>query len=178
MSKPLVGRSFMTDAQRDQILGLLPQHGDVLEIGTGHGTTVAYWAQRRPDVRFLSVDIFQAGEGTGPGVIEDWLANRQPNQHLFVGTAGNLKSYGRALAFPLFEAVFVDGGHGYEDCKCDLRTVHTFIGGGGKLLVHDYGRLDVPNLRGVTKAVDEFCRECHWKLAKVVGCVAVLERGT
>lgn len=173
MSKPLVGRSFMTDVQRDQILELLPHAGEVLEIGTGHGMTVAYWAQRRPEVRFLSVDIFRAAEGTGPGVIEDWLVNRQPNQHLFVGTAADLAAYGGEA---LFAAAFVDGGHGYTDCLNDLRAVQGFIAGRGKLLVHDYRRLDVPNLRGVTKAVDEFRRGWHWILSSVVGCVAVLTR--
>lgn len=166
------GRSFMRPQQRDAILAELPQRGLMLEVGTGHGVTVAWWAKRRPNVQFLSVDTFTAAVGTGPGVIEDWLHNHGPNQMLFVGTSTEFSRFG----YKQFDVVFIDGGHSYEDCWIDLRGADAFLLSVGKILVHDYGRTDVPQLRGVTRAVDDFCSESDWQVVRTVIHTAVLEQ--
>jgi len=169
----LVGRSFMTDDQRAAILEELPEQGNVLEIGTGHGTTVAWWAQRRPAVTFVTVDNFEVAPGTGPGDIEDWLTNHQPNQLLFRGTSAQFG----AVALPVFDAIFIDGDHSYEGCMADLILGKRLVVAGGKLMLHDYGRMEVPSLRGVTKAADTFCPTYHWTVKRVLVCTAVMEAG-
>ena len=164
----------MTAELRERILAEIPERGDVLELGTGHGVTAAWWAERRPRVRFLSVDTFQAAKGTGPGIIEDWLANHLPNQHLFVGTA---KDYVRLSGSVWYDVVFIDGGHGYQDCMIDLNALRRVVRQSGKMLVHDYGR-KCHTLVQVTQAVNDFVKLEPWGIERVVGCVAVLGRDT
>ena len=173
-----VGTSFMRQVQRDAILAVIPAQGVFIELGTGHGATVAWWAKQRPGVTFMSIDTFQAAEGTGPGDIAHWLENRQPNQHLFVGTSWEFCEL--FVSSPTFdkcvEVVFIDGGHSYKDTLIDLQELSCRLEYDGLLLVHDYGRVECAELRGVTRAVDDFCAQSDWQKVDVLVRTALLKR--
>ena len=166
-----VGTSFMRQEQREAILAEIPEEGSFLELGTGHGVTVAWWAQQRPGVLFTSIDTFQPGKGTGPGDIAHWLENHQPNQRLFVGDACDWD----AVTEQRYDIVFIDGNHSRAACAVDLHFLQDHVYEHGKLLVHDYRR-DCHTFRGVVQAVDQFCKEWHWRIDKRLISTAVLVR--
>ena len=152
----LVGGSAMSAKQRAAIANLIPQSGLVLEIGTLSGVTVASWAKERPNASFLSVDPFKRAPGTGAGYKKNWIANKQPNMKLFVGTMAN---YRRKLwesdARPEYDVIVVDGDHSRDGCLNDLKQVEWFLKPSGVIVVDDYGRSE-EHLKGVTEAVDFF----------------------
>ncbi|MBW1779307.1 MAG: class I SAM-dependent methyltransferase [Deltaproteobacteria bacterium] len=169
------GRSAMHKTEREFMLTVLPEQGNVLEIGTLDGATCAYWADRRPGANFLSVDPFRKGEGTGAGVAELWDANGngRQNMNLFHGT---LKELDRYVRRELFDFVLVDGDHSHDACLADCRRVAWLLKEDGTLCVHDYGRWELDHLKGVGEAVEEFIAETDFELVEVFRTTAVLRR--
>jgi len=167
----LAGCSLLQAEERDAILAAIPRRGRVLEIGTLSGASVAYFAARRPQATFLSVDIFVKGPSPGAGSPANWLANRQPNMRLFVGTAGELLEFSRAGVFDL---VFIDGDHSKTGCRRDLRASLGLLAPGGLLAAHDY----CGERPGVIRAVDQFSAEAGFAIVKRVQSTVFLSKGT
>lgn len=170
-----VGRSAVHEEERMFVFDALITTGcgEFLEVGTLDGATVAWWAREWPCARFVSVDPFRAGQGTGPGNEELWHQNAQPNQSLIVGT---LEEAAEELGGRTFDVIFLDGDHSYEACLSDCWNAVQYLDPAGLLLVHDYGRTHLPHLEGVTRAVDEFCAEAGFKVIEVGRTTAVLEK--
>jgi len=166
----LAGCSLLRADERDAILAAIPQRGRVLEIGTLSGASVAYFAAQRPNATFLSVDIFVKGPSPGAGSPANWLANKQPNMRLFIGTARELLEFCRPGAFDL---IFVDGDHSKTGCRRDLCASVELLAPGGLLAAHDYCR----ERPGVIRAVDQFCAEAGFAVANRVESTAFLREG-
>jgi predicted O-methyltransferase YrrM len=146
----------------------------MLEIGTLHGVTVAWWASARPGVEFVSVDPFQAGSGTGAGDIGNWNANHRKNQYLWVGT---IRTFARFKPGEIFDLAFVDGDHSEKATFLDLEFCRTLVKGGQPIIVNDYGRADVNwRLAGVTTAVDSFCEKRGYKFEIIARSTIVLRK--
>ena len=125
----------------------------------------------------MSIDTFQAAEGTGPGDIAHWRQNQQPNQLLFVGTSAHFCWWCAARTLEARACiVFIDGGHSYQDTTRDLDCLSSSVDYAGLLLVHDYGRVECAELRGVTRAVDDFCAQTDWQRKDVLVSTALLKR--
>jgi len=160
----------MLDKEREALLKLIPPGCYFIEVGTFHGVTVAYWARKRNRAHFLSVDPF-----VGKANIEYWYRNHGNNQTLFVGTLGDLRRILKLMGNKLKEyvpktpIVFVDGDHNHTACRTDLELSAELT---DKIWVHDYLNHQTP---GVKSAVDFFCKETPFKLAKVVESTAILE---
>ena len=60
------GCSLLRADEREAVLAAIPRRARVLEIGTLSGTSAAYFAARRPNATFLSVDIFVKGPTVNP----------------------------------------------------------------------------------------------------------------
>lgn len=141
------GESRMSWAERDFLLKNTPARGAVLEIGTWHGVTAAWLADQRPEAAILSVDIFDACEGTPAGKQEHWFTNRRPNMYLWVGTSQELMSVLSPAA--QFDLILVDADHRYRPTLREIDAALTLCAPDGCILAHDYGALDA-----VTRAVD------------------------
>ena len=57
--------------------------------------------------------------------------------------------------YKVFDVIYIDGNHRYEQVKKDISNSIRLIKGGGILSGHDYN-LHLNRLRGVVKAVNEF----------------------
>jgi hypothetical protein len=64
----------------------------------------------------------------------------------------------------LFDFIFIDGFHSYDQVKKDLNNYCSLIQKGGVIACHDYKHPSYPNL---TKAIDEFAK---YHNIKVVEC--------
>jgi hypothetical protein len=167
------GASAMSDTDRGawkNAMAKIPATGFFIEVGTFCGVSCASIAKQCKDVRFLCVDPFKAGVGTGPGMPEHWMHNRQPNMRLFVGTLQELNAMCPQLRADM---ILIDGDHGYNGCSLDLDTAKDMT---DKILAHDYGRGQEPHLREVTDAVDHFCKRENWKLVNRTGYMVYLEK--
>jgi len=164
----LRGPSMLSDAERAAVLKHIPAAGRVLEIGTGHGTSVASWARERSGVAFTCIDDF------GDGEISDWWANRQKGMSLW---AGKVADFARLQPRSRFDVVIVDGDHSEKGCFEDLSLATRVIEPGGAIIAHDYGS-PRPQTRGVTPAVDRFCREQGYRVVEHVEWIAVLRKRT
>jgi len=154
------GDSRMKAKERDALLNLIPQDGAFIEVGTFHGTTVAYWAKQRPDVHFISIDPF-----VGKASVSLWKKNQQPNQNLWVGTLATLR-------IPRFSEYlfFIDGDHNRDSVLSDLDQALLTA---REIWVHDYTNKRLP---GVREAIEHFVGTSAWIIDQVVETTAILKR--
>ena len=170
------GHSLITDTEREAVLDIIPQSspgGHFLEIGTFAGATLAYWADRRPNVTFQSIDIFESWrKHVGPEALSAWFANNghRPNCRLFVGTS---EQFALAHRSEWYSVAFVDGDHSRDGCYRDLRVVRRLLLHGGTIAVHDFGSKRHP---GVTEAVDQFRLEAGFHIVNRVESVVFLQQ--
>ena len=171
-----VGFGRMNERERDAILALLPDRGTMLEIGTFHGVSAAYWSLCQPRLRNTSIDPFVADIGTDAGSKENWTANATSKQSLFVGTSVDfLRAWNSTRGG--FDVIFVDGAHSLKWAIVDLMVSKVLLHKRGTILVHDYGFPKNPEIGGVTKAVRNFCKTEGFRLVQTFHRTAVLKRG-
>lgn len=166
--KGLVGRSAMHPSERKTISQLLPNRGFVIEVGTHEGVTVACWANSHKEALFLSIDPCSAHHGQ----LVTWKRNARDNMLLFVGTLQDWVKVSTKSA----DVIVIDGDHSYEACLQDLISSQYVIKDSGLIVCHDYGRLNIPELQGVTVAVDAFCKRTEWSVSQVFRHTAFLRR--
>jgi len=175
----LAGHSLITDTEREAVLDIIPQSspgGHFLEIGTFAGATLAYWADRRPNVTFQSIDIFESWRKhhKGPEALVAWHDNNatsgRTNRRLFVGTSEQFAAICRP---EMFSIAFVDGDHSRGGCYRDLAAVIPLMLYGGTIACHDYGSKRHP---GVAEAVDQFRLEAGFHIVNRVESVVFLQR--
>ena len=71
----------------------------------------------------------------------------------------------------VFDVVFVDAGHTYDECYSDLMLSLRSTKVDGKILVHDYAD---PNHASVKKATDDFCNAHRLMIKEVFHSIAVI----
>jgi SAM-dependent methyltransferase len=158
------GVSKLRPRQFEALAGSLAQGGRFLEVGTLHGVTAARLAKACPEAWVVSVDVFRE---LNPNA---WLANRQPNQSLFVGTLQEFALYARPGQF---DVVWIDADHRFEPCLADLRTAGGLLKPGGRLFAHDYAD---PDRLGVTMAIDRFCIDAGKVVSVLAGSLVEIRR--
>jgi len=153
----IAGRTLISPREREALLRVVPENGTVLEIGTYHGGTAAYLAERRPGAAIFCVDPWMF-----PGadrVAGNWVRNRQafPNMRIFTGTS---KEFAVTNA-TRFDLILVDSAHYYQECFDDIEVA---LRRSPKVIaVHDYG-ICFPE---VTRAADDALAD--WPEKEVVG---------
>ena len=72
---------------------------------------------------------------------------------------------------------FIDGGHGYETVKGDIKALAPHIPVGGVIAFHDYAPVprDAKRLTGVNRAIDEW-RNDAWREIETAGSVIAFKR--
>jgi hypothetical protein len=165
-----VGQALTSPEERELLLSLTPKEGVFIEIGTFHGATAGWLAERRPRVTFFCIDTFGSGEDKrfwgNSGL---WIKNRRPNMHLFVGTATQFASYVRGARASV---VFVDGQHApMKPVLDDLYAAWSLsLEGSETLVCHDFKRR-----ARVQQAVARFCETTPFSLVQSLGRTVVLK---
>lgn len=138
----------------------------ILEVGSWVGESAV--ALCVPRAEMLCVDPFTGNSG-------DWtgrLAEMADIEAMFMENTsgldivlsketslGEAKKFSRWSAFmfrTVFDIIFLDASHDYEDTKADIEAWWPHLADDGVLLVHDYNTLQFP---GVTQAVNEWFGE-------------------
>ena len=87
----------------------------MMEIGLNNGTSAAMWLFSCPQVTLMSVDI---GIHKFIGEVADIMREQFDDRFFFLETDSmelpNMK-------FPIYDLIFIDGGHKFEVCKSDLK---------------------------------------------------------
>ncbi len=161
----------MNVKERESILECLPVEGQMLEIGTYHGASAAYWATYRPDLHIVSIDPFEDGHMAEAGDPEIWRVNARENQALYEGASPD---FVRIYGGDKFNVIFIDGSHNFKWCSIDLFISDVLLEEGGMIMVHDY--CDRINCAGIVQAVSEFCEERKFHIAKTLHRTATLMR--
>ena len=163
--------SLILTSEFQAILDVIPQQGVVLEIGTFHGLTVSRWAAERPNVTFLSVDpLLWKRAGL------KWYENRRPNMRLVTGTVDDLLMM---KVNSVFDLAIIDGNHAHDPCYHDLEACLTLVKPNGLLVAHDYASAaGIRPQRKVKPAVDAFCEKNTYRVDRVVGTTAFLQKTT
>ncbi len=162
MKSKIIGKSRMNEQERDAILKSLPMKGVMLEIGTYHGASAAYWAERRPDLHIISTDPFTNGHMAEAGDPEIWKANARHNQELFRKTS--LEFLRVCNDEERYDVIFIDGAHNFKWCSIDLFVSDLILARKGIIMVHDY--CNGKNCAGIVMAVSEFCSERKYHIVK------------
>jgi SAM-dependent methyltransferase len=170
------GLSWVSRSELAFLVGLLPERGLFLEIGTASGVTAALVADARPGLTVLCQDTFNDHDaahvvGNEPCRVDHWRRNQRRNMVLWLGPVEWLPRIGPGL---LPDAILVDAGHEEPDVARDLDVAGALLAPGGTLFVHDYAE---PKLPGVRVAADRFAaREGfeaiadHWTMRAMRRC--------
>jgi len=173
--KGVFGQSWMSLTELEKIVELIPEDGEVLEIGTASGATAAVLACNKPNAHIVCVDNFEVLDksncaSTDPDRLTNWFKNKKPNMNLWIGDICDLDALiGNEYSFDL---IIVDASHEYEDVNLDLVYASQWINNDKSYICcHDY---DDPTWPGVKQAVDEFCDNQGFKIIEIVGSLAIL----
>lgn len=121
--------------ERELILRYTPDTGRFLEVGTLRGVSIAMIAEKRPNVRFVSVDIHPFNRKPIGNNNLIWWSNRHPNQTLFIG---NIVEFNEITSSEVFDVIFIDADHDYASVKRDLEISRRLIKPSGIIICHDY----------------------------------------
>lgn len=133
-----------------------PKHGRMLEIGTGHGHSTAFFSELKSKWKIYTVDGFgMFGDGRIYPSFE-----KEHVEKVFKYLKGHenvIQIIGNSneLTWELeLNALYIDGGHFYECCKTDFNRFSPFIKIGGIIIFHDYWREDFGVKQVVTEALE------------------------
>jgi len=149
--------------------------GNILEIGSASGATVAALLHACPEARATCVDKFynfteDAVNDSGEAHLRDWFRNclaTDRRMSLIIGDFHKVLDWSR---FADFNLILLDADHSFSAAAQDLlqlwllmyqrrsATIGSFIPtltADPVLILHDYG---TPHWPGVTKAVDILCK--------------------
>lgn len=143
--------------------------GDLVEVGSYFGKSTYLIARGmadagRDDRRLVSIDVHYRGVDAvtqRPQVFAEdaptYLLRTMREQqldHLVMHLVGWSHVAVTYVDFTNVEAVFIDGGHEYDDVRRDFLAVRARVRAGTRILFHDYN----PEFPGVVRAVDEVVR--------------------
>jgi len=117
----------------------------VLEIGTGQGGTLLYWAWvSARDAEIITVDLHHGPFGGGHRRSQAWVFKkfaRQPQRIRFVrGDSHNPQTHDRVkklLRGRGVDLLFIDGDHSHEGVQSDYRLYGPLVRPSGIIAFHD-----------------------------------------
>jgi predicted O-methyltransferase YrrM len=146
--------------------------GLIVEIGALYGGTTAVLAKAAPKAKVISIDEFSWTPDGYPTATKYLLEEHLKevgirNVTVMEGKSEEIgKMWDKHIDF-----IFIDGGHSYQYVYADLCN---FAPHANIVACHDYNN---PFWETIKKAIDDFlAANTEWKLAEVVGTVAVLRR--
>lgn len=137
----------------------LAANRDVLEIGAFRGLSA--WGMAITAKSVTSIDTFRANSAGQVQqdkltTLDDYLraTERYKHVHAWENTSeGAHSALEKRDSHDLWDFVFLDAMHTYEDVKADIARWWPRVRSGGVFAMHDYGHGDFP---GVKQAADEF----------------------
>ena len=172
----------------DMIHALVPSNGSYCEIGVFKGEFTKELMKLEP-TKLLLLDIFEGTCGSGDQdgnnfeninlnesyeILKNTYSNN-PEVFILKGDSSTLLSNENDNTFDM---IYIDGDHSYEGCKKDLLEAYKKVKNGGWLMGHDY-EMNMDKAKtfynfGVSKAVDEFCRDFSQTICAMGndGCVS------
>lgn len=144
----------------------------IVEIGCLYGGTTAVLALANPDADVICIDTFEWHPEDDVPTSEELLYSNMEkvgvkNVTVITGDSRVVWKTWREK----IDLLFIDGGHSFEWVYSDLSHFAPFS---QVIALHDYGN---PFWRSIRQAVDQHLKENpNWRLAEVVGTVAVLRR--
>src|SRR3990167_8054072 len=127
----------------------------VLELGTGYGISGGVFLDCGAE-KLVSVDKLPVSKEK-----EKVVRHLKKGQELIFLQEDTMRAETKDK-LGMFDFVYVDAGHTYEECKNDMEIAKTKLNDGGAMLIHDYTHANnnIPegqsDCYGVRKAVDEF----------------------
>jgi predicted O-methyltransferase YrrM len=150
---------FMIPKQSQQLIEFLEEHPEIetiAETGFNVGMSSAAMLSVRPNIKIWSFDLAEHNYVIKQKHLIDTLF---PSRHtLLIGdTMQTLPNMNTLIKEPVFDFVFIDGGHVAPVPESDMRNLLTLLKSGGYMCIDDY------NLQygyyGVIQAVDALIEE-------------------
>ena len=138
----------------------LPENPTLLEIGVFRSATLSLWKLLRPDSKVFGItpldtsgDMWESDYEADIKHIHDKFNLPQP--FIFKGRSDNPEIVAAASSF-LYDVVYIDGSHTFEDSLHDLNTYARLVKEGGFLVVDDAAsRFNMPF--GYFTGIKEVC---------------------
>jgi tRNA A58 N-methylase Trm61 len=148
-------------------ISILPDDGNLLEIGTGYGHSTVFFSQLKPEWTIYTIDGY--GEY---GSIPQFFSHGQFDIKGLLDTKRYLDSRGLKNIVPIIgnsqdikwsypvDTLFIDADHTYEGVKNDFEHFSPFA---EIVFLHDY---DFPNMagNGINIFVDELRKSGIWNI--------------
>jgi len=169
----------MNESELQCVLDQIPPAGRLLELGTWTGATACWLLDRRDDIQVVSVDNCPPDEQWQRMLMILINKYHRPRWTIWWGSIAAFFAWCLPQGFSV---VLVDASHEREMVFEDLTFASTAVRPGGVIVAHDYGdpseaaddyQRDIWG--GVRQAVDSFCGNSSWRVAEVVGSMAVLK---
>ncbi len=150
---------FMIPKQSQQLIEFLQEHPEIetiAETGFNVGMSSAAMLSVRPNVKIWSFDLAEHNYVIKQKHLIDRLF---PLRHtLLIGdTTQTLPNLNKLIKEPVFDFVFIDGGHVAPVPESDMRNLLTLLKPGGFMCIDDYNLLY--GYYGVIQAVDALIEE-------------------
>jgi predicted O-methyltransferase YrrM len=160
MSKEIILNSIghMLDlqsaSQMFDILVSMPDHGRLLETGTGWGDSSAFFSRVKPQWTIYTVDAFGLyGDGRiypayEPTAVKKIIDNHPANVIQILGDSKKI-SWELSLDF-----LYIDADHTLKGCRADYNLYGKYLKSGGILVFDDYSQPNNP-ANGVKTVVNQ-----------------------
>jgi predicted O-methyltransferase YrrM len=150
---------FMKPKQASQLIDFLQQHPEIkyiAETGFNIGMSSASMVSVRPDIKVYSFDLAEYDYVLKQKKIID---NLFPNQHiLMIGdSTKTIPQLLEVIKEPIFDFVFIDGGHIAPVPESDIRNLLKLLKSGCYMCVDDYNL--IYGYQGVIQAVNDIIEE-------------------
>jgi len=171
--KGKVGTSFISKLLVNNFIELLKTRNRYLEVGSFDGIAISMLAEQYPDKDFYAIDLLQ-NDGTGSaGCLPYIIQNNKhlDNVHLYTDRSqevmsnwlGNEKF--KVDTAGMFDIVFIDGNHTYEDSLVDMCLGWSLLNENGVMVVHDTNQTAI----GVCYTAPLFCKLIGKEMIKFHG---------
>ena len=124
-----------------------------LEVGTASGVTVSLLAAENPQVKFVSIDLYNPSIKSTNERILWWRLNNRPPANLWIGTFQQFEFFCQP---GIFDTIWVDARHSDKAVYEDLDSAVNLLTPGGVILSHDYGLSETNYNYGATSGADRW----------------------
>jgi predicted O-methyltransferase YrrM len=158
ISKALEIKGWCTPTELAWLAHKASQHERIVEVGSWMGRSTRALSDNTPG-QVWAVDTWQGSEE-----LKHFLADKPPDwlYESFIKNMGERNNVvpvrmpsleaSKALGDILFDMIFIDASHDYENVKQDIEIWRPHLKSGGLLCGHDFA----PGWPGVIKAVSEY----------------------